>query len=102
MAGQGGNASLIPVLGRQKQVDLCESEDGLVYIESSRTVIATCDSVSINELSPLCTPAPHLPCTQSLGSIMTAILTLKTLHPSSSQQPIGWETNTLKLNDLLF
>jgi hypothetical protein len=47
MAGQGGNASLIPVLGRQKQVDLCESEDGLVYIESSRTVIATCDSVSI-------------------------------------------------------
>ena len=28
-------APLIPVLGRQRQVDLCEFEDSLVYIVSS-------------------------------------------------------------------
>ena len=33
-------APLIPVLGRQRQVDLCVFEDNLVYIVSSRTARA--------------------------------------------------------------
>ena len=32
---------LIPALGRQRQVDLCESENSLVYRVSSRTARAT-------------------------------------------------------------
>ena len=32
---------MIPVLGRQKQVDLCEFESNLVYIASFRTIKAT-------------------------------------------------------------
>lgn len=39
LAGHGdGHLSLIPVLGRQGQTDLCELENSLVYIVSSRTV----------------------------------------------------------------
>jgi hypothetical protein len=30
---------LIPALGRQRQLELCESEASLVYIMSSRTVL---------------------------------------------------------------
>jgi hypothetical protein len=33
--------SLIPELGRQRQVDLCESEASMVYRENSRTTRAT-------------------------------------------------------------
>ena len=31
------HTALIPTLGRQRQVDLCEFKDNLVYRESSRT-----------------------------------------------------------------
>ena len=39
-AGQRWCTPLIPALGRQKQVDLCESEASLVYRVSSRTARA--------------------------------------------------------------
>lgn len=35
-AGCGGTHFLIPTRGRQGQVDLCELEDSMVYIVSSR------------------------------------------------------------------
>ena len=38
--GGAGTTSLIPALGRQKQVDFCESEASLVYKLSSRTARA--------------------------------------------------------------
>lgn len=33
------SATVIPVLGRQRQADLCKVESRLVYIRSSRTAI---------------------------------------------------------------
>ena len=49
--GRGGRKQpLIPALGRQRQVDLCEFEASLVYRVSSRTARATKMSpVSINQ-----------------------------------------------------
>ena len=39
--GGGGTHLLVPVLGRQRKVDLCEFKTSLVYRVSSRTARAT-------------------------------------------------------------
>lgn len=36
----GGACFLVPVFGRQRQVDLCDLEASLVYVESSGTIRA--------------------------------------------------------------
>ena len=39
VTGHGVVHALLPALGRQRQVDLCEFEDSLVYIASSKPVM---------------------------------------------------------------
>ena len=45
---------LIPALGRQKQVDLCEFEASLVYRTSSKTL---CGKTKTEEWGKMCAPS---------------------------------------------